>query len=265
VGARLADWAAEGFWQGLVLYRETFPTMKTRILALLLVLSAGLSPLAAQAAPAQGFQSMKIHATDLPTFPATLVARGITSGSVRLAVRIDPNGQLDDWLVVAYTEEILANAAVQSLKKWRFTPAMLDGEPVSAQSELSISFRVDGVVINQNIVEHFLDIVGRRDGPPLVFQPVTLREIDRIPTPLKVVSPFYSTEMRGQGMAGSVTVDFYIDDKGHVRMPVVGRNENPDLAGLAIEAVRQWEFEPPTRRGRPVLVHARQRFNFGGE
>ena len=32
--------------------------------------------------------------------------------------------------------------------------------------------------------------------------------------------------------------------------------------GRAVDAVRQWKFEPPTRRGRPALVHVRQLFRF---
>ena len=34
------------------------------------------------------------------------------------------------------------------------------------------------------------------------------------------------------------------------------------VANLAVDAVRQWTFEPPTRNGRPVLVHVRQVFRF---
>lgn len=61
---------------------------------------------------------------------------------------------------------------------------------------------------------------------------------------------------------GDVTVSFYIDEQGAVRMPYVLGQPNLELADLAVEAVRQWKFEPPTRQGRPVLVHAQQLFRF---
>jgi TonB family protein len=59
-----------------------------------------------------------------------------------------------------------------------------------------------------------------------------------------------------------VVVDFYIDETGAVRMPYVTGRPHTLLANLAVDAVRQWKFEPPTRNGTPVLVHARQVFHF---
>jgi hypothetical protein len=37
---------------------------------------------------------------------------------------------------------------------------------------------------------------------------------------------------------------------------------NEELAAAAITAVSQWQFEPPTSKGRPVLVLAHQDFEF---
>ena len=39
-----------------------------------------------------------------------------------------------------------------------------------------------------------------------------------------------------------------IDEQGEVRMPAVMKSDYPELAEAAIAAVRQWKFEPPTRR-----------------
>jgi TonB family protein len=238
--------------------RDMLP-MKALFFALAAAIGAANLP--AQVAVPE-FQSMKMEARDLPAFPPTLIARGITKGVVRVVVRITPDGNLDDWLVTAYSHGTLANLAVNSLKRWRFVPARYYGEPITAQSEILFNFRVDGVVISQNLIEHFLEHARARDEPPFIYEPSTLRELDRIPTPVHVVSPAYSKEMAEQGLRGEVTIDFYIDEQGRVRLPVVGRNQPPELAALAIEAVSQWVFEPPTRRGQPVLVQARQRFDF---
>jgi hypothetical protein len=48
-------------------------------------------------------------------------------------------------------------------------------------------------------------------------------------------------------------------------MPSVSRetNEaNEELAAIAITAVSQWQFDPPTSKGKPVLVLAQQDFSF---
>jgi len=59
-------------------------------------------------------------------------------------------------------------------------------------------------------------------------------------------------------------VYFYIDEKGAVRMPAVDASANPYLSDIAVAAVREWRFEPPTSRGKPVLIAASQEFNFNG-
>ena len=57
-------------------------------------------------------------------------------------------------------------------------------------------------------------------------------------------------------------VNFYIDEKGGVRLPVVESGNDPDLAALAITAIQHWKFEPPTARGVRVLTKTSQVFRF---
>jgi TonB family protein len=211
--------------------------------------------------PIRGFQSMRIEANSMPDFPATLIARGVTRGTVRIVVKVNEQGRLEDWLVIGYSEPALARTAVESLKRWKFVPARINQEPVTAQTEVIFHFRAEGVVVSQNMVEHFLSR-SRAEDPPLAYEPCTLRELDRIPTPIHVVSPVYTPEMAQRGLAGDIVIEFFIDEKGQVRLPVIPGEQDAELASAVIQAVSQWTFEPPTRRGQPVLVQARQRFQF---
>ena len=70
-------------------------------------------------------------------------------------------------------------------------------------------------------------------------------------------------EAEQKGVSGRVKVHFYIDEQGAVRMPAVPADAQPYLATVAIKALREWKFQPPTSRGRPVLVAAAQEFAFG--
>ena len=88
------------------------------------------------------------------------------------------------------------------------------------------------------------------------------RDLDRIPTPTKIVRPDYPAQIEQLSHGGHVTVEFYIDQTGRVRMPSASSETNEVLAALAIRAVEQWRFEPPVARGRPALVQIRQDFNF---
>jgi TonB family protein len=78
------------------------------------------------------------------------------------------------------------------------------------------------------------------------------------------VNPVYPNQL-AKGGGGRVSVGFYIDEQGRVRMPSVSieTNEaNEELAAAAVTAVSQWQFETPTCKSRPVLVLAQQEFSF---
>jgi TonB family protein len=95
-----------------------------------------------------------------------------------------------------------------------------------------------------------------------VYRPCRLQELDATPVPLVLVPPVYPAELAARGVHGAATVEFFIDETGAVRMPAVVRADFPELGDLLASAIRQWKFAPPTRRGRPVLVHASQTVGF---
>jgi outer membrane biosynthesis protein TonB len=48
-------------------------------------------------------------------------------------------------------------------------------------------------------------------------------------------------------------------------MPVVISADNERLGWSAIVALEQWRFDPPLRKGKPVLVRSTQTFRFEPE
>jgi TonB family protein len=210
------------------------------------------------------WQSLKIQQTVEPVFPPNLLRAGLTEGMAHLAINTDPAGKLVEWLVVSYTQREFADSAVAALKQWKFEPAQLQGEPVGTTIELIFHFEAKGVVVSTSTVSdvieaHILRLMGTR----YIYQPCSLRELDRIPTPIVTVAPQYSKELADHGVKGKVTVEFYIDETGTVRVPAVSVKDNGVLTALAVASLRQWRFEPPTCNGNPVLVKASQVFNFG--
>jgi len=235
--------------------------MKTLFASLLL--AAGTASLLAQlpAVPNE-FQSLKIIETAMPIFPETMIASHRNGGQARIVISVDADGKLREWLAVAYTDRAFADQAVSALKEWSFEPARWRGEPVSVSVTLTFDFEVKGVVISTTGSESLDAQLNALLGDARAFTPCTLRELDRIPVPLHSVAPSYSKDLSDKGVTGEVIVEFYIDEEGTVRMPCVVDRPDRALANLAIDAVQQWKFEPPTRNGRPVLVHVRQLFRF---
>jgi TonB family protein len=208
------------------------------------------------------WQSLKILQTTDPVFPYHLLQVGVTDGEARVAINTDSTGKLADWLVVGYTHREFAEAAVVAIKQWKFEPARLQSEPVGTTIELSFYFEAKGVVVSTSCADVLEGQLLRIMGNHYTYQPCSARELDRIPTPIVTITPQYSGALAKKGVTGKVTVEFFIDETGAVRLPAASAKDDTMLTALAIDALHQWKFAPPTSKGRGVLVKASQEFDF---
>jgi periplasmic protein TonB len=209
------------------------------------------------------WQSTKLIETISPTFPNKLACAGVTRGEARVAVNVSRDGKLMDALLVQCTEPEFGVSAIEAVRQWQFIPARLRGEAVGTTLDINFTFSESGVVISTSGLDMLKSYTQTILGTN-VFRAYTVRDLDRNPTRLATVAPAYPKEFATQGIKGVVTIDFYIDETGAVRMPCASREDDLRLSSLAIGAMRQWKFEPPTSGGKPVLVRAKQSFNFTG-
>jgi TonB family protein len=185
--------------------------------------------------------------------------RGITSGEAQVMLKIGPDQRVQDTLITAYTHKGFAEAILAALPTGTYRPQRIDGQPVTTLAQLTVRFEVNGLVV---IERHASD-----ESPELFIGAFAYQACDptRLDHPLQPVvspSPAYPRELREQGIRGRVVVQYYVDENGRVRMPMIDRADNDVLAGLTLQAVEQWQFVPPSSHGRPVLVRARQAFLF---
>jgi TonB family protein len=192
-------------------------------------------------------------------YPPSMLYDGVDSGEVRLAISVDSDGKLIDCLLTAYTKREFADAVMAAIRRWHYLPARANGRAVASRTDLIFEFRNKGVIVQTlpGAMLHrayFESLDERYD-----YKPSQLRDLDRIPTPIHVVSPLANPDDKVR----SVTVGFYIDEEGKVRMAAVERAAADSLfAAAAVAAVEQWRFEPPLCKGKPVLVSVQQEFNF---
>lgn len=210
------------------------------------------------------FESARFHPDNvMPPYPPSLQMAGVTRGNVVVAVTIDPEGKVQDAMVLAHTQERLADTALTALRGWRFIPARLDGTPVPIQTELTIEFSLEGAVISTNMINHFFfDNMPGMGDMAVTSHLCPANRLDRLPQRLEGESPRYADAAGKDGVRGRVRVHFYIDERGEVRFACAEPAGHPYLLEQAVQAVRRWKFEPPTSRGRPVLVAAVQDFDF---
>lgn len=188
-----------------------------------------------------------------------MINDGVRNGSVRVLLHVNSKGKLVDFLTVSCSNMDFADAVERAVRKWTFEPEMDNGEPVDMVVGLNIIFESDGMLAVQKF-DAGQSFQSFNDN--LEYQACSLKNVDRIPSPVIMVAPTYPDAWAEQGIVGKVVVDFYIDEKGQARFPVSISNSHPMLAGIAVAAVEKWKFTPPTRKGEPVLVHAQQVFNF---
>lgn len=199
-----------------------------------------------------------------PTFPRALLSDGITSGWARLVIDVNAAGALTDWLVVGHSRPEFGESAIAAVKRWEFAPMIVNGTAVGSQAAITFVYEAKGVVIDVRPGTDLRSLVFR-SSTDQVYRPSTMQELDGIPVPLVWFEPPYPPALREKGVAGAATVEFYIDETGTVRMPAIVSAEFPELGELLASTVRQWKFAPPTRRGKPVLVHASQTVYFGNQ
>ncbi len=72
------------------------------------------------------------------------------------------------------------------------------------------------------------------------------------PKPIHQVVPVYPAELRQQGFGGEVELQFVVDEKGNVQFVEVVTPLHPYLDYTAVQALKQWKFEPPLRKGKPA-------------
>ncbi len=203
-----------------------------------------------------------INQTDALIYPFAMTVSGILKGEARVVISVDAQGKLNDALVVGYTDPVFAQAAVGALKRWSYEPARVRGVARASRAHVLFVFKNDMGVMVQSLPGMIDANIMRNHNDRYAYTAYQLRELDHIPVPSHVVPPDPS-KAGLRGGKRTVTVEFYIDEEGRVRLPAVSRDEPDDaFAAAAVSAVEQWRFEPPVRKGRPVLVLAKQDFSF---
>jgi len=87
------------------------------------------------------------------------------------------------------------------------------------------------------------------------------RDIDE-PKLIHRVEPLYTDDAKAAGAAGSVILEIQIDRSGFVRDATVLTPMAYGLSESAVDAVKQWRFEPSTRNRVPVEVTYEVRIEF---
>jgi len=202
-----------------------------------------------------------------PVFPTSLRSRGVTIGRVTIQLEINYDGELHDWLVTHASHKGFAEAVEKVVGQWKFAPPIWKGKPISIIAPIKISFKSSGDVVTFDITSGYVDLLMNRAGMKSfdAIEVVAFDDLDAYPEPIKIVRPIVPKELLDNHGYNLGVFRFYIDTEGRVRLPHVDRVEGKvdvRLLEAAQDALEQWRFEPPTSKGRKVIVEVAQPFTF---
>jgi TonB family protein len=201
-----------------------------------------------------GFAPCKIVKQERAIFPPRLLQDGVARGEAHVVVEVGVDGKVTDALITLYTHRGFADEGLRVVQASRYAAAMADGHPLISIVELQFVFDSPELITTSHI--GLTNLTPSTPTQRYAYYPVSLANLDQRPTARKTTAPIYPQAWIDQGRKGTITVSFYIDESGRVRMPIARDAHDDLLATAACEAMKEWRFDPPLHHGQPVLAQA---------
>jgi TonB family protein len=158
-------------------------------------------------------------------------------GTVTLQASVDVQGNITVLRVLKGLNPELDERAIAAAMTWRFSPALKDGIPVAAISQIEVDF---------------------------TLPPETFRRGGNVtpPTVISRVEPQYTDAARNAHHQGTVILEAVIRKDGSVDIRRVVQSIGYGLDENAVAALKQWAFRPGMKNGQPVDVALNIEVNF---
>jgi TonB family protein len=181
-----------------------------------------------------------------PRYPE-VARQARVEGTVILEAKTDEQGNVVDTRILR-SIPLLDQAAIEAVKQWKYEPLTIGGKARKVLFTVTVRFILDE---------------GSEKNVMKKFAQGAVRAIKDIMPPklVKEVPPVYPEIARQSQVEGVVILGVKTDEKGQVKDLVVLRSI-PLLDQAAIDAVRQWVYEPMVIDGKavPVVFNVTVRF-----
>jgi TonB family protein len=198
-----------------------------------------------------------------PVYPP-LARQAHIQASVVLKVLISKSGDVEKIQLFS-GHPMLAPAAIEAVKQWKYKPYLLNGDPVEVSTTVTVNFTLSGKSPAQGVAG---DAPGdaASSNPEDATAPAMPRRVrvsQGVMQGLLVskVQPEYPEDAKDQRIEGAVVLKVTVDKEGNVAN-VQLISGHPLLAPAAIEAVKQWKYKPFLLDGIPLAVETQVTVNF---
>ncbi len=171
-----------------------------------------------------------------PRYPE-IARQARVEGVVILEAETDVYGRVQNAKILR-SIPLLDQAAIDAVRQWIYAPLMIDNKPRGCIFTVTVRFTLDG---------------GRPAPPSKEGEPLKITGDVKGPKLIKQVDPVYPPVARQSQVEGTVILEVTTDIYGRVRDIKILRSI-PLLDQAALDAVRQWVYEPPIINGKPISV-----------
>ena len=181
-----------------------------------------------------------LHAVE-PAYPLDAAKRKL-QGPVVLKAAIDENGEVQTVSVVN-GDPMLAEAAMQAVKQWKFGPFIKGGKAVKVSASLPFDF----IFIDKDSAVPHMDDAAMK--VVWVSEGATHVKV------LNRVEPTYPPLANTTRVQGAVLLTVVIGKDGSIHQINV-LSGHPLLVDAAVAAVKQWRYQPYVLNGEPVEIQS---------
>jgi protein TonB len=134
-----------------------------------------------------------------------------------------------------------------------------DAPPLDlSQLELALNPGVSEGLMEGDYAVKLNTAVSDSKGVDALF---SIADLDQKPRAIYQPSPMFNKEVRKKA-PGTVYIVFVVDQQGRVQNPIIQNSSDPVFEKPALDAVKQWKFEPGKRNGQPVRFRMRVPITF---
>jgi TonB family protein len=207
---------------------------------------------------AAGSLSKKVN----PVYPP-LARQARIQGTVILKVVISKAGDVQS-LQLSSGHPILAPAAIEAVKQWKYQPFVVNGEPVEVETTVQVNFTLAGAPPDDTphggVIGDFSSTTtpnpGATPSPRARISEGVMRALR-----IEKTEPDYPPLALQERLQGSVALQVQINEFGEVEnIQLV--SGHPMFAPPTIEAVKQWRYKPYLLNSNPIAVETIVRVDF---
>jgi TonB family protein len=163
--------------------------------------------------------------------------------AARISFEVDEHGIPARLKILNASEAVWGSEATALVGQWRFTPAIRNGIAVPVVCTVELVWGQRNLDFS-NLAQVHLALDTQTIPAPEVFPVSAVKLVIEIP-------PKYPPGVRSTGLGGTVRVRVLIGTDGRVRK-VDAVDGDPSLTEAAVDAVKQWVYQPTLLNGAPV-------------